>query len=301
VSPTVIHIQDAWKAYGRIQALRGLSITVPAQSVYCFLGPNGAGKTTTVRLILGLQRPDRGAIALFDCPVATNRCALLRRTGALVESPCAYSHLTGRENLEVHRRILGLPKAAIDRALETVDLQQAAGRAVNGYSQGMKQRLGLAFALIGRPDLLVLDEPTNGLDPAGIREVRALICDMPRKHGTTVFLSSHLLSEVEQMATHIAVISRGHLKFQGTREDLNSMKDPGVMIEVDLPERAVTILSAAGYHAMSDGRRIRVGAGPSVDPGHINTTLVRAGLTVSHISLRNVSLEEIFLDLTGGE
>jgi ABC-type multidrug transport system ATPase subunit len=186
-------------------AVRGLSLRVPPQSVYGFLGPNGAGKSTTIRMVLGLQRPNRGTISLFGRPLARERIALLRRIGSLVESPSLYLHLTGRENLEVHRRLLGSPARAIDEALEAVELSPVASRLVRNYSSGMKQRLGLAQALLGNPELLLLDEPTNGLDPAGIHEVRMLIRDLPRRRGVTVFLSSHLLAEVEQIATHLAI------------------------------------------------------------------------------------------------
>lgn len=191
-----VRVEEVWKKYGSTAAVRGLSLSVPGQSVYGFLGPNGAGKSTTIRLVLGLQRPDRGAISLFARPLAAERIALLRRIGSLVESPSLYLHLTGRENLEVHRRLLGISKRAIDEALESVDLVPAASRLVRNYSSGMKQRLGLAQALLGNPELLLLDEPTNGLDPAGIHQVRTPVRDLPKRCAVTVFLSSHLLAEV---------------------------------------------------------------------------------------------------------
>src|SRR5215813_11845892 len=173
-----VQVDGVHKAYGTRPAVQGLSLRVPAQSVYGFLGPNGAGKSTTIRMILGLQRPDRGSISLFGQQLETS---LLGRIGSLVEAPSLYLHLTGRENLEVHRRLLDIPKPSISRALEVVGLIDAADRVVRGYSSGMKQRLGLAQALLGDPELLVLDEPTNGLDPAGIHEVRALIRDLPQR------------------------------------------------------------------------------------------------------------------------
>jgi ABC-type multidrug transport system ATPase subunit len=166
-----VRIQEIWKSFGSTTAVRGLSLTVPSQSVYGFLGPNGAGKSTTIRIILGLQRPNRGSILLFGRPLASERVAVLRRIGSLVEAPSHYLHLTGRENLEVHRCLLDVPKSAIHQALKTVDLISVADRPVRSYSSGMKQRLGLAQALLGDPELLLLDEPTNGLDPAGIHEV----------------------------------------------------------------------------------------------------------------------------------
>jgi ABC-type multidrug transport system ATPase subunit len=205
-----VRIEDVWKTYGSNTAVCGLNLSVPPQSVYGFLGPNGAGKSTTIRMVLGLQRPNRGTISLFGHPLETERVALLGRIGSLVESPSLYLHLTGRENLEVHRRLLGVSKRAIGEALETVDLIPVAGRLVRNYSSGMKQRLGLAQALLGNPDLLLLDELTNGLAPAGIHEVRTLVRDLPKRRGVTVFLSSHLLAEVEQVATHLAIISQAN-------------------------------------------------------------------------------------------
>jgi len=157
-----VRVAEVWKSYGTTAAVRGLSLNVPSQSVYGFLGPNGAGKSTTMRMMLGLQHPDRGAVSLFGRPLMNNRTALLRRIGSLIESPSIYSHLTGQENLEVHRRLLGIHRRAIDDALDTVDLLPVAARLVRDYSSGMKQRLGLAQALLGNPELLVLDEPTNG-------------------------------------------------------------------------------------------------------------------------------------------
>jgi lantibiotic transport system ATP-binding protein len=165
----MIQLDEVWKSYGSSPAVCGLSLSVPPRSVYGFLGPNGAGKSTTIRIVLGLQRPDKGRIFLFGHPLERERIGLLRRIGSLVEAPSLYLHLTGRENLEVHRRLLGAPKRVIDEALETVGLIAAADRLVRNYSSGMKQRLGIAQALLGNPELLLLDEPTNGLDPAGNR------------------------------------------------------------------------------------------------------------------------------------
>ncbi len=202
-----IRLTDVWKSYGTTPAVRGLSLSVPPKSVYGFVDPNGAGKSTTIRIVLGLQRPNRGVVHLFGQPFESGRLTLLKRIGSPVESQSLYMHLTGRENLEVHRRLLGASKPSIDQALDTVALMPVAGRLVRTYSSGMKQRLGLAQALLGNPDLLVLGEPTNGLDPAGIHEVRNLLRDLPARHGVTVFLSSHLLAEVEQVATHLAIVS----------------------------------------------------------------------------------------------
>lgn len=292
--------EKVWKAYGTMVAVRDLSLSVPLQSVYGFLGPNGAGKSTTIRMILGLQRPDRGMISLFGQPLEEQRIALLRQIGSLVESPSLYMHLTGRENLEVHRRLLGVSKRSIDEALETVDLLSVAHRRVRIYSSGMKQRLGLAQALLGNPKLLLLDEPTNGLDPAGIHEVRTLIRDLPR-HGVTVFLSSHLLAEVEQVATHLAIISQGELKFEGTRQELQTRSRYRIVVEVDQPQMAYALLAGTGQMVTREGDRLCI-TGPQSDdpwnPARINTLLVQAGISVSRLATEHPTLEDLFLELT---
>src|SRR4051812_30787245 len=251
-----LQIHEVWKSFGATSALQGLSLHVPAQSVYGFLGPNGAGKSTTIRLMLGLQKPDRGTISVFGRPLESDRPNLLARIGSLVEAPSLYGHLTGRENLEVHRRLLDVPRQAIDHALETVDLLSASDRVVRGYSSGMKQRLGIAQALLGNPELLLLDEPTNGLDPAGIHEVRTLVRDLPNRRGVTLFLSSHLLAEVEQVATHFAIISEGQSRFEGAAEDLRIRSKPVIVVEVDDDERACKILISAGIRVIPEGSRV---------------------------------------------
>jgi ABC-2 type transport system ATP-binding protein len=293
-----IRVDGVWKSYGATAAVCGLNLDVPPQSVYGFLGPNGAGKSTTIRMVLGLQRPDRGTISLFGRPLEKDRISLLRRIGSLVESPSLYLHLTGRENLEVHRRYLGVSKRCIQDALATVDLASVADRVVRNYSSGMKQRLGLAQALLGDPELLILDEPTNELDPAGIHEVRTLIRSLPKRRGVTVFLSSHLLSEVEQVATHLAIISRGRLMFQGTRQELQTRSKPLIILDVDQPERAQMLLSGICRTLTREGNTIRISADDDCDPAQINSILVKAGVAVSRLTAQHPSLEELFLELT---
>jgi ABC-2 type transport system ATP-binding protein len=295
-----IQVEEVWKNYGATEAVRELNLSVPLQSVYGFLGPNGAGKSTTIRMILGLQRPDRGSIALFGRPLARERIALLGRIGSLVESPSLYMHLTGRENLEVHRRLLGLPKGMIDEALKTADLLPVGDRLVRKYSSGMKQRLGLAQALLSKPELLVLDEPTNGLDAAGIHEIRSLIRELPKRLGVTVFLSSHLLAEVEQVATHFAIISQGRLVFEGTLNDLQRRSPRFILLEVDKPGHVHTLLTRAGCVASCNGNRIRVADDGQFQSAQINAMLVRAGIAVSQCVIQRPTLEDFFLELTSG-
>jgi lantibiotic transport system ATP-binding protein len=293
-----VRIEGVWKTFGSTAAVRGLSLSVPPHSVYGFLGPNGAGKSTTIRMMLGLQRADRGAVFLFGRPFAEERIAALRRIGSMVESPSLYPHLTGRENLEVHRRLLSLSRAAIDEALETVDLLSVGDRLVRNYSSGMKQRLALAQALLGTPELLLLDEPTNGLDPAGIHEVRTLVRDLPKRRGMTVFLSSHLLAEVEQVATHFAIISQGQLKFEGTPEELRARSRQRIVVEVDQPERAQARLAGVGRKVTCEGDLLLIEPEDEFGPARINAILVQAGVAVSSLAMQRSTLEDAFLELT---
>jgi ABC-2 type transport system ATP-binding protein len=293
-----IRVEEIWKSFGDVTAVRGLSLTVPPQSVYGFLGPNGAGKSTTIRMMLGLQRPDRGLVSLFGQPLKDGRIAALRRVGSMVESPAPYPHLTGRENLEIHRRLLNLPKSCIGEALEMVDLLPAGNRLARNYSSGMKQRLGLAQALLGGPEVLLLDEPTNGLDPAGIHEVRALVRDLPKRRGMTVFLSSHLLAEVEQTATDLAIISQGELKFEGTPEQLRARSKRIIVIDVDQPERAHSLLTGIALGVTREGNRLSVEPSGERDAARMNSILVQAGLAVSHLATNSSTLEDAFLQLT---
>lgn len=293
-----IRIQQVRKWYGSTVAVRGLDLTVPPQSVYGFLGPNGAGKSTTIRMILGLLRPSRGTVAIFGQYLDTDS-SVLGRIGSLVESPSLYPHLTGRENLEVHRRLLGIATQAIDDVLETVGLTTASSQLVRQYSFGMKQRLGLAQALLGRPELLLLDEPTNGLDPAGIYEVRALIRDLPRRCGVTVFLSSHLLSEVEQVATDLAIVSKGELKFAGTTAELRTRSKQAVVLKVDQPDRACELLAGICRGLRQEGDQLSVAPDEGVDAARLNSVLVGAGISVSHLVTQHMTLEDVFMELTG--
>jgi len=270
---------------------------VPESGIYGFLGLNGAGKTTTIRLLLGLIEADAGSIHLFGKPFSNN---LLRRIGSLVDMPSLYSHLTGRENLEVTRRLIEAPRSKIDHALAVVRLTADKDRLVRDYSLGMRQRLGLALAIMNSPDLLILDEPTNGLDPAGIHEMRDLLRNMPRAHGVTIFLSSHLLNEVEQVADFVGIIHEGHLMFQGPLAELRERQNRELKVGVRQAEKALEFLRTAGLDARIEGQhfiRIREAA---IDASQVIRMLVEKGYEVFHASLEQESLEDIFLSLTGG-
>jgi len=203
------------KTFGKLTAVSDVALEVPRRSVYGFLGLNGAGKTTTIRMLLGLVRPTAGEARVLGFPIPARRRDALSRVGAVVEQPTVYPHLTGLENLEVTRRLIGAAPSSIHRALEIVDMVSSARRMVREYSTGMRQRLGVAIALLGSPELLILDEPTNGLDPSGIEALRELIRALPGRMNATVLVSSHILAEVEQIADHVGILHEGKLVLQG--------------------------------------------------------------------------------------
>ena len=216
----IIETDNLTKAYGGFTAVSKVNIHVPKGTVYGFLGPNGAGKTTTMKMLLGLTRPTGGSFTIDGKSYPKDRMEILRELGSFIEAPAFYGNLTGEENLEIIRSILGLPKSSVSEVLELVGLTQYRDRLAKKYSLGMKQRLGLAGALIGRPPVLILDEPTNGLDPVGIHEIRTLIRSLPEKLGCTVLVSSHLLGEVELMADNIGILNHGRLLFEGSLKEL---------------------------------------------------------------------------------
>ncbi len=216
----MIETKNLTKTYGNFSAVSNVNLHIPEGSVYGFLGPNGAGKSTTMKMFLGLTRPSSGSFTIDGKHYPENRMEILKEVGSFIEAPAFYGNLTGEENLDIIRKILGLPKSSIDEALELVGLTQWRRRLAKKYSLGMKQRLGLASALIGKPPILILDEPTNGLDPVGIHEIRTLIRSLPEQFDCTVLVSSHLLSEIELMADNIGILNHGHLLFEGTIGDL---------------------------------------------------------------------------------
>lgn len=216
----IIETKNLTKTYGDFTAVSHLDLHIKKGSVYGFLGPNGAGKSTTMKLFLGLTQPTEGSFRIDQKTYPQDRVAILKEIGSFIEAPAFYGNLSGEENLDLIRKILGLPKSSVEDALELVGLTQFKKRLARKYSLGMKQRLGLAGALIGRPPILILDEPTNGLDPVGIHEIRTLIRSLPSQYDCTVLVSSHLLSEVELMADDIGILNHGHLLFEGTMQDL---------------------------------------------------------------------------------
>lgn len=218
----IIETSNLTKSYGDFTAVSGVNLHIPQGAVYGFLGPNGAGKSTTMKMFLGLTKPTNGSFMIDGKRYPDDRVQILKEIGSLIEAPAFYGNLSGEENLTIIRKILGLPQSSAAEALELVGLTQFKKRPAKKYSLGMKQRLGLAGALIGKPPILILDEPTNGLDPVGIHEIRTLIRSLPEKWGCTVLVSSHLLSEIELMADTIGILNHGHLLFEGTLDQLRS-------------------------------------------------------------------------------
>ena len=294
------------KLFGRREAVAGVDLRVPEGGVYAFLGRNGAGKTTTIRLMLGLLRPTAGRVRVFGRDVARERIAAARSVGSLVETPAIYDRLTGRENLDIQRRMLGAPRSEVDRVLGVVDLRDAAGRMAGGYSLGMRQRLGLARALIGRPRLLVLDEPANGLDPDGIREMRELLRALPEQDGITVFVSSHLLNEIEQIATHVGLMHAGRLLAQSTLAELKGTGGRELEADVEDAPRAAAALAGAGMLAWAtDARSLGVSV-PERATGdrfaaEVNRVLVERGFVVSRLLRPEPSLEQVYLRMVSAE
>lgn len=292
-----IRSEGLTRRFGKVLAVDGADFAVRTGTITAFLGPNGAGKTTTISLLLGLVKPHSGTCEVLGYPAGDPEA--LGRLGALVESPALYEHLTGHENVEITRIMRDAPRSESDRVLSLVGLQKDARRPVRGYSLGMRQRLGLALALIGEPQLLVLDEPTNGLDPAGIQEMRSLIAGLPRLTGATIFLSSHILAEMEQVAEDVVVIHRGRIRYQGPLEDMGGATRGTLRLRLDDPDRALGILAGAGFAAVPEGGHLRVEA-LAADAPRIAAALVGAGLALYELTPQKTSLETRFLAMTEG-
>lgn len=295
-SQLAVETRGLGKRFGPRWAVADLELKVEPGVIYGFLGRNGAGKTTAIRLILGLLRPTRGEVSVFGADVVRDRIAAARQVGSLLEARATYDHLTGRENLDMTRRLLGLPASEIDRVLEMVEMSDAAHRKVGHYSLGMRQRLGLARALLGRPRLLILDEPMNGLDPDGIRDMREAIRALPDRSGATVLLCSHLLAEVEQTAAHIGLLRDGRLLMQGPIGELLQRAEPELYLRASDTTAALRLLQAGGWSAQVDGDGLVVRLDGRRDTAaRINRSLVEAGLQVCELTPRAGSLESLYL------
>ena len=302
MSANVIEIEGLRKDYRRLRgrpsvALDGLDLAVPAGGVFGFLGPNGSGKTTTIRCLLGLVRPTAGSVTLLGRPVPGGLAATMCRVGAIVETPALFPTMTGRENLRLLAAMDRIGPRRVDEVLREVGLEQRAGDAVKRYSLGMRQRLGLAAALLKDPELLVLDEPANGLDPAGIREIRELLRRLGAE-GRTVFVSSHLLSEVEQTCDSVAILRAGRCVAAGpVRHVLATARPAAVVVRMDDLDAGRRVLARAGFSAERVGDHLRVDA-PVARCAAINRALAESGVWASELRGDEVTLEELFLELT---
>ena len=286
------------RRFARRWAVRDLDLAAPAGSVFGFLGANGAGKTTTLKMILGLLKPSSGKAMVCGLDVIKQRSRAARQVGALLEAQGFYPELTAVQNLDLTRRLLNLPASEIDRVLEIVAMGYAANRRVAGFSLGMRQRLGIARALIGSPGVLILDEPTNGLDPDGIIDMRQFLSALPSRASATVLVSSHLLSEVEQTATHLAIVEKGRLVLQGRIGDLLATVPAEVALDTDAPERTSAIAAGLGFQPAEDGDGARLVYKQGIESrtacGALTSALNEAGITVFALAPKPPSLEAVY-------
>ncbi|MBO1005027.1 ABC transporter ATP-binding protein [Pseudogracilibacillus auburnensis] len=296
----ILITNDLTKRYKKHMSVDGLNLRIKRGQIYGFLGPNGAGKTTTIRMLLGLIKPTKGNIEVFGQSLKKNRLQILQRIGSLVESPTYYGNLTGRENLEAVRRLRDLPEKRVNEVLEIVRLTKVANRLTKEYSLGMKQRLGIAAAMLSNPDLLILDEPTNGLDPSGIQEIRELIKELPEA-GMSVLVSSHLLSEIDQMATQVGIINNGKMIFQDSIERLRQKQNPLLKVGVSDVIKANAMLKEKGIKADLQDDFLWLSRTEPAFVSEINSTLVHSGVSVYRLEEVKRTLEDIFLELTGTE
>ena len=296
---TVIETKALCKQYGPHIAVDHVELHVPQGCVYGFIGPNGAGKSTTMKMLLGLIHPTAGRVRLLGQELTEkSRLPLLRQTGSLIESPAGYLHLTAQENLEIVADLKGVPHKDIGRVLDIVHLTQDRNRRVGQYSLGMKQRLGIAMALLGSPKLLILDEPTNGLDPAGIQEMRALIRNMPAATGATVLISSHLLGEMEQMVEQVGIIDHGHILFEGPLTELQRHSRGNVVLRLLAPDRGAAVLRRYGLTPQPADNGCLLPTMEDARLAALVQDLAAEGAGVVGVERQTKNLEEIFLSLT---
>lgn len=285
-----------------VKTLQDVNLEVPQGSVYGFLGPNGAGKTTTLRLLLGLLKNQEGKLELFGQQFSSHRLDILRRLGSLIEQPSLYLHLSAKENLEIYQLVYKTSKKRIDEVLKLVGLAETGRKKARQFSLGMRQRLSIAIALLHQPELLILDEPTNGLDPNGIIETRELIKKLNKEYNTTVIVSSHILNEVEKMATHVGIIHKGRMLFQGPLPELQQMKTRQSMLEIETNDnaRAMALLSPQ-YNVQQNENLLVLPYGDKQQTAGINQLLVKEGLDVYAIHPRQSDLEQLFIDITSND
>lgn len=296
----LVQTTDLIKRYGRRTVVDHLNLRVPEGAVYGFLGPNGSGKSTTMKMLLSLVQPTAGRVLIGGEPMTRRtRRRHLARIGSLIESPPGYGHLTGAQNMRIIQRLLGIPDQHVERAVSTVRLGGQMNKRVRDYSLGMKQRLGIAMALARWPSLLILDEPTNGLDPAGIKEIRRLLGSLASS-GITVMVSSHSLGEIDRIATVLGIVSHGRLLFQGTRAELMSASAPDTLLDCSDPYAAARLLTAQGRAPIREHTLLRVPNLTRETTADVVALLVREGIGVHGVRQEEQSLEDVFMALTRG-
>lgn len=295
----IVTTQNLSKRYGSKYCVKDINLSVSEGDIFGFLGPNGAGKSTTLKMILGLMRPTDGNVKVFGKDFEGNRQLILSQTGSLIESPSYYAHLSGLENMRIVQRLRDIPEKNVWEALKIVRLENQKDKKVGQYSLGMKQRLGIAMALLSIPKLLILDEPTNGLDPAGIGEIRELIKSLPKRYGMTVLISSHLLSEIEQIATSVGIINDGNMMFQGNMDELKNMSHPNIMIKTRNNMLAKELLSDKGFSPFYREDSLVFGNLTDEQVIQVNRSLTAANIDVLRIEENKKNLESIFLEITG--
>lgn len=294
---SIIKTKNLVKEYDGLNRVDRLYIDIKKGEIYGFLGPNGAGKTTTMKMLLGLVQPTDGEIEILGKKLGRDtRSDILLKTGSIIENPSYYGHLTGRENMEIVEKMLDLSSKESEKVLKLVGLEEAADKKVKNYSLGMKQRLAIAMALVRKPEILILDEPTNGLDPAGTREIRELIKRLAKDYGITVMVSSHLLTEIEKIADRVGIIKDGKLIFQGSIPELNKKRRSTTLIKTSDNQRASMLLR--NFQVQRDRDQLIIEDLSQKERARINRYLIDNGLEVYILSEKHKSLEELFLDLT---
>jgi ABC-type multidrug transport system ATPase subunit len=297
MTTNMIHMDAVCKSFGTHRVIDGLALAVPPQSIFAFLGNNGEGKSTLIRLATGLLRADSGDITVLGLDVRHERKAILRQIGAIVDAPSLYPNLTAAELLRIGCTIKGLPRTEIDRVLGLVSLEDARNRLAGTYSLGMKQRLAIAHALLGAPKLLILDEPTNGLDPEGIRDIRTLLQGLPASAGCTVFVSSHNLDEVAKIATDVALLKGGKIRFQAPIAQLHARQQGALALEVGDAAGAAHVLAGAAYTVEQTAPgQLRVTGVERRHADKVHALLVHAGVSLYQSVYHTPSLEQWFLE-----
>lgn len=299
IAVNVIETRKLHKQFGQHEAVKDLSLRIPEGEVCGFLGPNGSGKTTTIRMLLGLAKPTSGQVMLFDMPLKDHKSEILSQVGALVDAPAYYEHLSAQENLEIMRLIHQTENDKIKEVLKIVELENAKHKKVRDFSLGMKQRLGIAIALMNNPRLIILDEPTNGLDPSGIKKIRELLIKLVKNNGISIIVSSHNLFEIEQMCSYVCLINEGELIYQGDIQTLlNKYRQDDVYFKTDKNEQLQSLLSQ--YPVSLEKERVKVQT-KWEDIPNINKHLVEQGVKVFEIKYDEATLEDIFLNMTNKE